>query len=60
MPPFEPDLDKEPSIHCANNDPHDRRRQVSMIVDLITYWNATVHFTYMDLPIVDSCWPPSG
>ena len=31
-----------------------------MVVDLITYWNSTVHFTYMNLPIVDSCWPNSG
>ena len=31
-----------------------------MIVDLITYWNATVHFTYMNLPVVESCWPYSG
>ena len=36
------------------------RRQVSLVIDLITYWNATVHFTYMNLPVIDRCWPNSG
>ena len=36
------------------------RREVSLVVDRITYWNATVHFTYVHLPITTSCWPYSG
>ena len=36
------------------------RRQVVLVIDLITYWNPTAHFTYAPLPQGISCWPYSG
>ena len=36
------------------------RRYPKIVSNLLTFKNATVHFTYLPRPTVESCWPYSG